>query len=268
MKINNDLDNIHVGTSVPKNNESLWLFTSENLYSSKDESGSISTTDGMNAASSSRCRSEDMIVVQPNTQYTLNLSGNCQVVIFYYKNEATFLSYYNSASASSHTFTTPANCYYIRFRYENSSFLTSTKMLTQGNTARTRVSYVNPIVRAKSSYSNNYINLVDSNIYNSLAWKLLKRQHARATAISYPDGARELFLAIRTENSTDPMIPCYIPIIAKPSSGEFKYRIGYYFLDGVSGAVVVSMGPTSFYITDPYSGGAYKSSATVDIYYR
>lgn len=140
------------------------------------------------------------------------------------------------------------------------------------------------ITRIKDSLSGNEIDYAPSinavktktdsidnsitNINNKFTWKLLKSKQPRAQAVAYPSGAKELFFAIRTDNSNDPMIPCHIPIIAKPSSGTYKYRIGYYFIDGVSGAVVVAMEASSFYITDTYSGGAFKSGATVDIYYR
>ena len=150
MKINADLDNICIGTDY--DNSDLYIYSSENLYSSKDEEGSINTSTGENQASSSMGRTIDFIATGANRTYTLALASACGVVIYFYNN-GTWMSIIRSSEATSHTFTTPANCTHVRFRYANNAVINQSKMLVRGSvTPNVLKGYVDPQLIVTNEY--------------------------------------------------------------------------------------------------------------------
>ena len=79
-----------------------------------DEETEIGTIDiyGQNAPYAYELRTKNYIPVIPNTEYFFKKSGNSQ--LFYYDSNKNFISYKNTSANS--TFTTPSNCFFVRFR--------------------------------------------------------------------------------------------------------------------------------------------------------
>lgn len=110
----------------------------KNLWDEQTELGLISTTTGQNTPSTTQIRSVNYIPVKPNTTYFITLGSNSSnwCAVETYKIDKTFLSNLGSV-VNNHTFTTPDNCYYIRF-YLSASYGTTYNhdiMLNEGTTA-------------------------------------------------------------------------------------------------------------------------------------
>ena len=89
----------------------------ENLYTSEVERGNIDSS-GADASSETRCRSKDLIPVEPNTQYTfsygLNVSGTPVCRIVGYGQNGSYVSDIAENGSIPCTFTTGEDIYYIR----------------------------------------------------------------------------------------------------------------------------------------------------------
>ena len=169
MRINTDLDTIHIGVSAPTNKEELWLYTSENLYSSSNEQGNISTSDGKPSSSSSFARTAKYIPVDINTTYSLKVSGTTQIVVYYYASNNSYISYEVIASSgTSGTFTTPNNCYYIKFRFSGASYANAGCMLVKGSEIPIHETYYAPQIRIKSNKYEGYKIIYDYATIDSL----------------------------------------------------------------------------------------------------
>lgn len=83
------------------------------------ESGYLDLSTGANQASDTRYRSKNFTPVLPNTEYYIKnsahaVANNVSVRLYFYDGGKNFISSPN-ATAPSRTFTTPSNCYYMRF---------------------------------------------------------------------------------------------------------------------------------------------------------
>ena len=162
MRINADLDTIHIGVSAPTNKEELWLYTSENLYSSSNETGNISTSNGQESSSTSFSRTHNYIPVEGSTTYSIKISGTTQIVVLFYNNNYSYLNYENCGSGiSTATFTTPVDCSFIRFRFSGTAYANSNCMLVKGSTPQDYQTYYKPILKAKDINSNTYNNIIN-----------------------------------------------------------------------------------------------------------
>ena len=96
--------------------------TGFNQWDEEWEQGDIDQTTGQNSATTLYWRCKDYIRIIPNTQYCYtNLRFNNTFRIFWYDVNKKFISYTSTSLIfdSNNVFTTPANAYYMRFRYSN-----------------------------------------------------------------------------------------------------------------------------------------------------
>ena len=85
--------------------------TGSNLWDEAWELGAINVTNGQNVANNNFIRSTNYIPVSPNTVYYKCAPQN--YLQLYYGKDKTYLSY--GSWNKNTTFTTPANCYFVRF---------------------------------------------------------------------------------------------------------------------------------------------------------
>lgn len=87
--------------------------TDINVWDEQTEVGGINSSDGSNKDTiTDRLRSKNYISVKPNTAYCLSIpSGGAW--LYWYDASKDYISRYNCGAG--YTFTTPSNCYYIRF---------------------------------------------------------------------------------------------------------------------------------------------------------
>lgn len=90
--------------------------TGENLFDGEIEEGTISVSNGQNASSTTKFRSVNYIPVNPETTYyrLFNTTSSDGYLYYYDKNKTLLSTLWYNASTNG-TFTTPANCYYLRF---------------------------------------------------------------------------------------------------------------------------------------------------------
>lgn len=86
----------------------------------------------------------EYIPVRPNTQYTI--SGTIRNAIYFYTQDKIWISKAAVANAP-RTFTTPANCHYIRVQYRMTDVEPSTVQIEEGTIATTYEPYQGTIVR-------------------------------------------------------------------------------------------------------------------------
>lgn len=113
IMITEDQDNIY----TPYENEMLLLNLADgkNAFDGKIEAGNYSTSSGEGADSTTQCRSTNFTQVKPNTTYTGSLNGTAFVqgnwrILYYGKDKG-----YLNSSVTTGTFTTPANCYFVKW---------------------------------------------------------------------------------------------------------------------------------------------------------
>lgn len=126
---------VETGTGVksPSNPYVISGFTGANLYRSganiwdeEWENGTISTSTGQNMNDSGKIRSKNYIKVKPNSKFryvcTSIESGNDY--LYYYDANKNFLSIQliQHTTSIDYEFTTPNNCYYIRFIAKGSTY--------------------------------------------------------------------------------------------------------------------------------------------------
>lgn len=101
--------------------------TQNNIFTSPIERGNINAygedTDNLNP---NRSRTAKQIAVSPSTEYTVGNAENYQVGLFFYASDGTFISYL-SWDNTPRTFTTPSDCAFVRFSYQNTSNTFPTK---------------------------------------------------------------------------------------------------------------------------------------------
>ena len=145
----NKLNDVKVSTTQPITGEKVWIKKGKNILN-KD-----TMIDGYRFGSSgllfsdSSYSASDFIKVLPNTTYTCNWTLETRECVCYYDKNAMFIS----RNVSDATFTTPANCKYIRI-----SRLTTQKNTAQvelGSTSTTYESFIEDKISIKN----------DSNIY-------------------------------------------------------------------------------------------------------
>ena len=95
-----------------------------NLYDEVWESGSIDTSTGENTVNANIIRTKNYIPVKPNTTYYMEYTGSGSLSSngCYYGADQSYINYMGNTINKS--FTTPANCYFIRF-YLSSSYGTT-----------------------------------------------------------------------------------------------------------------------------------------------
>jgi hypothetical protein len=118
--------------------------TGKNLNTSDLETGSINGATGENQSNSSYTRSKDYIALQSNTEYTISSSIQALIGLRYYDKNKNFISTAN-ATAQPKTFTTPENCYYIRYVLTIND-LTNLIQIEEGSTATSYEAYKESIV--------------------------------------------------------------------------------------------------------------------------
>lgn len=128
--------------TVKRMGKNLYNMASVSLIYGK----SINLQTGEITTSSSQCTSEDYIPVLPNTQYTFNLKfatgGGYSVGFRFYAADKSYLSGVGSPYDSAGTFTTPENCYWVRFnlpQYCHSTYAITTP--TEGDIGTWRTQF-------------------------------------------------------------------------------------------------------------------------------
>lgn len=101
--------------------------TANNIFTSPIERGNINAN-GENAdnLNPNRSRTVKQIAVRQSTEYTVGNAENYQVGIFFYTSNGAFISFL-SWDNTPRTFTTPSNCEFVRFAYQNISNTYPTK---------------------------------------------------------------------------------------------------------------------------------------------
>ena len=115
--------------------------TGKNLFNINDvEEGGTNWSDGTDSTIGQlRIKRDKLIAVKPNTTYAFN-KNNWTVISYYDKNEKSLGGYANSTNR---VFTTPVNCYYLRFRNYNNygsveeawEYLEDLQLVEEGSTA-------------------------------------------------------------------------------------------------------------------------------------
>ena len=95
--------------------------TGVNIWDEEWEAGSIDNSTGQNInLGTDRIRSKNYIPVKPNTSYCfVAMNTSIAQFLYFYDTNKGFLSIDGNVTRPSYVFTTPANCYYIRFRTGN-----------------------------------------------------------------------------------------------------------------------------------------------------
>jgi hypothetical protein len=119
--------------NVQVNKKPQKYLPKKNLFDGQFEQGSIGSADGSNVATTDRIRVKNYISVLPNTQYTIsNNKGYVNPSIYYYDINKNFISY----AVGNNVYTTPSNCYFVRFIYVSTgSDITTQAQIEQGSTA-------------------------------------------------------------------------------------------------------------------------------------
>lgn len=108
------------GTPSPSNPRAISGFdeveivvTGKNIFSSSIVQGALYTSGSESSTTTTRVKTADYIVCNPNTQYVVSFnSGIIPVSAVYYDKNKVYISGDNLSEA---TFTTPLNCEYVRF---------------------------------------------------------------------------------------------------------------------------------------------------------
>ena len=87
-----------------------------NLWDENWELGTILPSTGQNTSSTTRIRSVNYINAKPNTTYRLICPNSYNM--YFYQSDYTYISFITKNR--NETFTTPANCYYVRFSPDTS----------------------------------------------------------------------------------------------------------------------------------------------------
>ena len=85
-----------------------------NLWDEEWEVGNISGATGQNEPSNLVIRAANYIPVKPSTTYYFKSGTTAQHILFYYKADKTYIQ--DTATLDNGSFTTPSDCYYVRFR--------------------------------------------------------------------------------------------------------------------------------------------------------
>ena len=154
----NKLNDVKVSTTEPITGEKIWIKKGKNILN-KDTmiDGYRFGSDGLLFSDSSYSAS-DFIKVLPNTTYTCNWTLETRECVCYYDKNGGFIS----KNVSDATFTTPANCKYIRI-----SRLTTQKNTAQVELGSTSTTYENFIeeeilVKNDNGVYEEFINISDA----------------------------------------------------------------------------------------------------------
>ena len=180
MKINKDLTNVYVGSDAFKYKQDLWIRRSNNLFDGALEVGNILTENGHNYTNTSHCRSINFIIVEPSSQYTITITQEAQIVVYYYDITQKYISSENLNATTTLTFTTPANCHYIRFRFNKPALVGTNIMLNRGATSQSYEPFVTNQIYTKDKYTNYYNPFSDF-----LYWRLKLQEYFLVSNKSY-----------------------------------------------------------------------------------
>ena len=109
------------------------LAQNKNIFNDTFEVGSIDSS-GDNSSSSVNIRNVHYVRVQPNTNYVISINGYTNNIgLRYYDRNTTFISS-QSSKASPRSFTTPENCYYMRFVVVNTTNTAIKVQIEKGTT--------------------------------------------------------------------------------------------------------------------------------------
>ena len=100
-------------STMPLNLDSIKVY-SHNIWDEEWELGTYGTSSGAKVDSDSVIRSVNAIPCQPETSYYVKSPSGTTVVAYFYDENENYLSYHDYSANS--TFSTPANCKFIRFR--------------------------------------------------------------------------------------------------------------------------------------------------------
>ena len=133
------------------------------------------TAEGEFRSSTTTRHTVEYIKVLPNTTYTISGHLNNQTeskgVVYCYDNDKNFVYRFSSTGAiGNYTFTTPANCSYVRFQVYNNYYDKDTIQLEKGSTATEYVPYcANPIKIATTAYNSARFSPVVTELNDTIA---------------------------------------------------------------------------------------------------
>lgn len=110
---------IVVGGSIKDAKVDKIITKGVNVWNEYWELGTINTSTGQNASSSSRIRSVGYIDIQPNTDYYSYIVNNESTSLYWYDEDKTFISYQQAKNIS---VTSPSNAKYMRFIHATSTY--------------------------------------------------------------------------------------------------------------------------------------------------
>lgn len=144
MQSNIEKSVVAVGKTQPSTSENVWIKKGKNLFNKNNVlNGYRFGSDGAPFADSNYCAS-DFIQVNNNIQYTINWNIETRECVCYYDENKTFIS----RNVSEKTFTTPANCKYIRASVANSSI--NSAQIEQGSISTTYEAYIKKEILVKN----------------------------------------------------------------------------------------------------------------------
>jgi hypothetical protein len=141
----------------------------KNLFDGMLELGTILTSDGTNTAGGgNKVRTPNKLAFKPSTSYVISTTGGYKVgYVYYYGVSGNFISYDNTISTTK--FTTPSNCYQVRFIIQNatdtiitvSEFANVQLQLEEGSTSTSYEPYQLVLPQAKSGlrFEDSYVQL-------------------------------------------------------------------------------------------------------------
>lgn len=123
----------YVGGTASPNPEfpqDIEVINGVNIFNSELELGTIDAN-GYKGESTIRVRS-DFNEIEPNIKYTISSSNNTlNIVPYYYDKNGLFISFDNGWKEMPFIFTTPSNCYKVKFLFKNSDDTIEVKDVTE-----------------------------------------------------------------------------------------------------------------------------------------
>ena len=164
----------HIGFDEPSNGEEIWLKKSNNLIENLvlkqgylyDSGGSISGSG--EATTATRCHIDDMIILQPNTTYTISVPDDILGSIWLYSGKNDFTTGVTKFSAykkNNCVFTTGTTALYMSAWFEATVDTVKAVMLQKGEGVRPYEPYVIPEIFIKND--NGLYEKFDTNIIES-----------------------------------------------------------------------------------------------------
>lgn len=242
---------INVGTSVDDTYKTN-IVIGKNLFNKATALSGVAIKRSTGEETSlSNYTSSAFIQVQPSTQYYLGIAySSTNYGVCYYTNTGTFIS----GERLDNRFTTPSNCYYIRFSFQTANYDINTIQLEKGSVATTYEAYITPsiVVEDREIYNKDNLDIYSTGETRVGNWlgKPLYRRVITGTLDS--SGSMDIF----TLTNCDVLVNIKGSIVS-PSS----YKIPFPFYNSATSFVSSALSSTNHiyvYFSSNFNTSNYK----------